>query len=759
MGSETRQARGGPALVQPAPQVQTTQPHRPPAPGPPRRRAVAVPHTTDSKVDSREVPHDPGDRFLARNTAETFPSPPVATLSVRCRVGPKLGRCSNGAGMTRDESAREAAAAGRRPAKPKRTTKVGRTGARFPSASILELTEPDTPPEPTGNDHPSEALDRGPATNQATDHRSAANRTTNPAPRTANPDAAPTREPDHGATASWTTDSNPPPNWATDPGPPSHREPDRGSATYGATDTGPGRGWMVDSGPASGREPEQGMTAGGVTDSGPAPSWATTDPGPPSHREPDRGSATHAATDSGSVRNWMADSGPASNRGPEYGATDGWATGFGVAPDRSTEHGASDGWVTGFGVAPDRSTEHGASADWAADLGPAANRKPDHGPAANREPDRGPAANRELGHGSATNWAADPGATSDRATETGPTLGWESGQGSTTGRGSATGQGSATGRGLTTGWVIDAGLAPSREPDHGLATGWAADNVPVSGGGAKHRAAPDRGANLSRSSIRGRDASTDPGSSLGRASAPHRSPASAEVPDRASVPGHDSSSGQAFLSDQPPFLAQPSAAVSSDSSSGAVVEAEPREDGVGPIGARFGPYSARKPKRVKENDLGDEPADGAGPRSRMPSDQSLLDQPPPEHATERTIPMILPWAGALVRPYAHTGGRTRSSHDFALEALVSTSGQLTDTATEEVLTTHHRRMIVDMCVRPRSVAEVAALLSTPLGVARVLLGDLAGAGAVVVHPTAGSTGDGAPDVEFMRRVLVGLRRL
>jgi hypothetical protein len=41
----------------------------------------------------------------------------------------------------------------------------------------------------------------------------------------------------------------------------------------------------------------------------------------------------------------------------------------------------------------------------------------------------------------------------------------------------------------------------------------------------------------------------------------------------------------------------------------------------------------------------------------------------------------------------------------------------------------------------------------------VLLGDLATAGAVVVHPTAGSTGDGAPDIEFMRRVLVGLRRL
>jgi len=123
------------------------------------------------------------------------------------------------------------------------------------------------------------------------------------------------------------------------------------------------------------------------------------------------------------------------------------------------------------------------------------------------------------------------------------------------------------------------------------------------------------------------------------------------------------------------------------------------------------------------------------------------------------MPMIMPWAGALVRPYAHTGGRTRSSHDLAIEALVSASGHSGDAVVAEVLTTHHRRMIVDLCAYPRSVAEVAALLAVPLGVARVLLGDLAGAGAVVVHPTAGSTGDGAPDVEFMRRVLVGLRRL
>lgn len=121
--------------------------------------------------------------------------------------------------------------------------------------------------------------------------------------------------------------------------------------------------------------------------------------------------------------------------------------------------------------------------------------------------------------------------------------------------------------------------------------------------------------------------------------------------------------------------------------------------------------------------------------------------------------IVLPWAGSMVRPYTHTGGRTRSSQHLAIEALVSSNGPPSAAALDDVLTTHQRRMIVDMCARPRSVAEVAALLAVPLGVARVLLGDLATAGVVIVHPTAGSTGDGEPDVDFMQRVLVGLRNL
>ncbi|MFI7680852.1 DUF742 domain-containing protein [Actinophytocola sp. NPDC049390] len=204
----------------------------------------------------------------------------------------------------------------------------------------------------------------------------------------------------------------------------------------------------------------------------------------------------------------------------------------------------------------------------------------------------------------------------------------------------------------------------------------------------------------------------------------------------------------------PGYASSEHGALGDGSAAGADVAPGDGEDDaefVGRTGARFGPYSVRRPKRAKESDS------GSTPGVENPVVETPLGEPTPEQSAERTMPLIKPWESALVRPYAHTGGRTRSSHPLDIEALVSSSWQ--PDLGDAVLTTHHRRMIVDLCARPRSVAEVAALLSVPLGVARVLLGDLATAGVVVVHPTAGTSGDGEPDLAFMRRVLVGLRRL
>jgi hypothetical protein len=55
------------------------------------------------------------------------------------------------------------------------------------------------------------------------------------------------------------------------------------------------------------------------------------------------------------------------------------------------------------------------------------------------------------------------------------------------------------------------------------------------------------------------------------------------------------------------------------------------------------------------------------------------------------------------------------------------------------------------------VAEIAALLSIPLGVARVLVGDLADEGLVRVHQPANQQDQ--PDLALLEKVLSGLRKL
>ena len=110
---------------------------------------------------------------------------------------------------------------------------------------------------------------------------------------------------------------------------------------------------------------------------------------------------------------------------------------------------------------------------------------------------------------------------------------------------------------------------------------------------------------------------------------------------------------------------------------------------------------------------------------------------------------------SAVRPYAWTRGRTKSGLDLAIEALVSTSQRAKDQM--GLLQVEHRA-VAELCEQTRSVAEVAALLSIPLGVARVVLGDMVGLNLVTVHQTATSAGN-EPDLALMERVLSGLRRL
>jgi hypothetical protein len=109
----------------------------------------------------------------------------------------------------------------------------------------------------------------------------------------------------------------------------------------------------------------------------------------------------------------------------------------------------------------------------------------------------------------------------------------------------------------------------------------------------------------------------------------------------------------------------------------------------------------------------------------------------------------------MVRPYAWTRGRTKSTVDLRIETMVSTSEHGENV---EALTQTEHRSIAEICGEPRSVAEVATLLAVPLGVAKVLLGDMAGLGLVIVHKTA-TGGANKAHLMLMERVLSGLRRL
>lgn len=111
-------------------------------------------------------------------------------------------------------------------------------------------------------------------------------------------------------------------------------------------------------------------------------------------------------------------------------------------------------------------------------------------------------------------------------------------------------------------------------------------------------------------------------------------------------------------------------------------------------------------------------------------------------------------SSSLVRPYAVTGGRTRPRYDLPIEALVSAAPYLPRDVT--TLTPEYKA-IIDLCRNWRSVAEVSALLRLPLGVARVLIADMAHEGLLRLHQSP--VADGQPDLQLLERVLSGLRKL
>lgn len=116
-------------------------------------------------------------------------------------------------------------------------------------------------------------------------------------------------------------------------------------------------------------------------------------------------------------------------------------------------------------------------------------------------------------------------------------------------------------------------------------------------------------------------------------------------------------------------------------------------------------------------------------------------------------------AGPVVRPYAMTRGRTTSAvqHRLDLIAVVVTEPDAGDPETDPTLSPEHVD-IVGLCREaPQTVAELAAGLDLPVGVVRVLVGDLVDTGFVRVNRPVPPAE--LPDESVLRDVIDGLRAL
>jgi hypothetical protein len=119
-------------------------------------------------------------------------------------------------------------------------------------------------------------------------------------------------------------------------------------------------------------------------------------------------------------------------------------------------------------------------------------------------------------------------------------------------------------------------------------------------------------------------------------------------------------------------------------------------------------------------------------------------------------------AGPVVRPYAMTRGRTSHAAEGKIDliALVVSGSMVGDD--EKALDDHslspEHLDIVERCqLQATSVAELAADLDLPVGVVRVLVGDLLEGEHVHIHKPVPPAE--LPDEKILREVINGLRAL
>jgi hypothetical protein len=111
-------------------------------------------------------------------------------------------------------------------------------------------------------------------------------------------------------------------------------------------------------------------------------------------------------------------------------------------------------------------------------------------------------------------------------------------------------------------------------------------------------------------------------------------------------------------------------------------------------------------------------------------------------------------AGPLVRPYAVTGGRTRSE-TLGLD-LITLVVSMRSPAEAAAMDPEYARILC-LCQNPTSVAEAAARVDLPLPVVKVLLSDLIEQNHVLFRTAAPVTEK--PNKHVLQAVLNGIRKL
>ena len=122
--------------------------------------------------------------------------------------------------------------------------------------------------------------------------------------------------------------------------------------------------------------------------------------------------------------------------------------------------------------------------------------------------------------------------------------------------------------------------------------------------------------------------------------------------------------------------------------------------------------------------------------------------------------------GDIVRPFIITGGRTPlMGARLRMETVVTATPPEGSSQMEARIEPppalsaplgFEQAHIVQLCRRPLSLAELAAALAVPIGVARELVADLIAEGLLVTHA---QVVDDQPALELLARVHKGIREL